>query len=62
MEIIKVRKQERKHIYVHDDLSNAAYHFKTTLNNRANVENSLTWPKKWYVLSLAFWPTGPLKR
>ena len=28
MEKIKVRKQAKKRIYVHNDLSNAAFHFK----------------------------------
>jgi hypothetical protein len=31
METIKVRKQEHKNIYVHNDLSNAAYHFTTVI-------------------------------
>jgi hypothetical protein len=34
METIKVRKQEHKNIYVHNDLSNAAYHFKTVIEAR----------------------------
>src|SRR5229473_3048469 len=31
---IKVRKQAKKHIYVHNDLSNAAYHFNKKVNKR----------------------------
>jgi hypothetical protein len=34
MEKIKVRRQAKKHIYVHNDLSNAAYHFKKKVNER----------------------------
>jgi hypothetical protein len=43
METIKVRKQEHKHIYVHNDLSNAAYHFKTVIESKvaANDRNGI---------------------
>lgn len=34
MEKIKVRQQAKKHIYVHNDLSNAAYHFNKKVNER----------------------------
>lgn len=34
MEKIKVRRQAKKHIYVHNDLSNAAYHFNKIINER----------------------------
>jgi hypothetical protein len=34
MEKIKVRRQAKKHIYVHNDLSNAAYHFNKRVNER----------------------------
>ena len=34
MEKIKVRLQAKKRIYVHNDLSNAAYHFKQTVEER----------------------------
>lgn len=34
MEKIKVRRQAKKHIYVHNDLSNAAYHFYEKVNER----------------------------
>jgi hypothetical protein len=37
---IKVRQKAKKHIYVHNDLSNAAYHFNKQVNKRlANNEN-----------------------
>ena len=39
MEKIRVRQQAKKHIYVHNDLSNAAYHFNKKVNERlANNE------------------------
>src|SRR5215210_55312 len=34
MEKIKVRRQAKKHIYIHNDLSNAAYHFNERINER----------------------------
>jgi hypothetical protein len=34
MEKIKVRRLAKKHIYVHNDLSNAAYHFHEKVNER----------------------------
>lgn len=34
MEKIKVKRQAKKHIYVHNNLSNAAYHFKQKVGER----------------------------
>ena len=38
MEKIKVRRQTKKHIYVHNSLSNAAYHFKQTVDDRVEKD------------------------
>ena len=38
MEKIKVRRQAKKHIYVHNSLSNAAYHFKQTVDERVEKD------------------------
>lgn len=40
MERIKVRRQAKKHIYVHNDLSNAAYHFNKRINERFANEDT----------------------
>src|SRR5690349_10913852 len=34
MEIIKVRRQQHNRIYVHNDLSNAAFHFKELIEKK----------------------------
>jgi hypothetical protein len=56
METIKVRKQEHKHIYVHNDLSNAAYHFKTAIESKvaANDRNGIAFDYMACLLMLAF--------
>jgi hypothetical protein len=61
MEQIKVRPQANKHIYVHNDLSNAAYDFNKKVNerlannNREGIAfdiflNSYSWPLQWLCL------------
>jgi hypothetical protein len=56
VETIKVRKQEHKHIYVHNDLSNAAYHFKTVIETKlaANDRNGIAFDYMACLLMLAF--------
>jgi hypothetical protein len=56
METIKVRKQERKHIYVHNDLSNAAYHFKIAIEAKvaANDRKGIAFDYMACLLMLAF--------
>ena len=39
MEKIKVRRQERRRIYVHNDLSNAAYYFKKRTEQKLAEDN-----------------------
>jgi hypothetical protein len=56
MEQIKVRKQEHKYIYVHNDLSNSAYHFKTVIETKvaANDRNGIAFDYMACLLMLAF--------
>jgi hypothetical protein len=56
MEKIKVRKQKHQHIYVHNDLSNAAYYFKTVIETKvaANDRNGIAFDYMACLLMLAF--------
>lgn len=39
MDKYRIRRQSRKNIYIHNDLSNAAFHFKKSVDSRLEEEN-----------------------
>lgn len=56
MEIIKARIQKRKNIYVHNDLSNAAFYFKSVIDKKleTNERDGLAFDRMACALMLAF--------
>jgi hypothetical protein len=63
MEQIKVRKQEHKYIYVHNNLSNSAYYFKTVIETKvaANDRNGIAFDYMACLLMLALNRRGSQK-